>query len=54
MENLELILTLTAIAVGFYLVLTIVEKILIKRKAKKVMQNDDRTSNATAGADDNK
>ena len=44
----------SAILIGIYFLLTIVEKILLKRKAAKVMKYDDGTSSTTAGNDDNK
>lgn len=47
--DMNTILIISAVAGGLYLLLTVLEKILIKKKSKatEVIQNDDRTSNGT-------
>ena len=47
------ILLWCGIAVAVYFLLTIVEKILLKRKAAKVMKYDTRTSSTDTGTDNN-
>ena len=47
------ILMWCGIAAAIYFLLTLVEKILLKRKAAKVMKYDTRTSSTDAGNDNN-
>lgn len=51
--NWQLIFILTAIAVALYAGLSIAEKLLIKRRAKQVMKNDNGTGTNADRVDDN-